>query len=118
MHEAKHEVSPDVQVSTYFVRTGHVTRIKNFYCKTPDTHTRIIRSIADVTAEIFKIKNCSVGNLFKYTFYEGKKKLGELRFSETIELLLVLYPRDSGEQYRTIRSSAVYEQNFYLYLFT
>ena len=31
------------------------------------THIRKIRLIADVTAEIFKIKNCSVGNLFKYT---------------------------------------------------
>ena len=30
-------------------------------------HIRKIHFIADVTAEIFKIKNCSVGNLFKYT---------------------------------------------------
>ena len=32
-----------------------------------DTHIRKIRLIAYVTAEIFKIKNCSVGNLFKCT---------------------------------------------------
>ena len=32
-----------------------------------DTHIPKIRLIIDVTVEIFKIKNCSVGNLFKFT---------------------------------------------------
>ena len=31
------------------------------YFVTSDTHIRKLRFIADVTAEIFKIKNCSVG---------------------------------------------------------
>ena len=70
MHEAKKANSDDL-VLTYFVRTGHVTRIEisfrtNGYYITSDTHIRNIRLIAGVTAEIFKIKNCSVGNLFKY----------------------------------------------------
>ena len=73
MHEAKRAISDDL-VSTYFVRTGHVTR--NFNCFSNESllhnlrhsHTKI-PLIADVTAEIFKIKNCSVGNLFKYRSY-------------------------------------------------
>ena len=58
----------DDLVSTYFVRTGHVARIWNYfltnaYFITSDTRIRKTRLIADVTTEIFKIKNCSVGNL-------------------------------------------------------
>ena len=75
MHEPKRANSDDL-VSTYFVRTGHVTRIKNLfskkaYFKTSDTYIRKIRLIADVSAEIFKIKKCSVANLFKYIWYRG-----------------------------------------------
>ena len=71
MHEAKRANSDDL-VSTYFVRTDHVTRIENLFSKesflkTSDTHVRKIRLTAYVSAEILKIKNCSVGKLFKYT---------------------------------------------------
>ena len=38
-----------------------------YYFITSDTYIRKIRLIADITAELFKIKNCSVGNLFKYS---------------------------------------------------
>ena len=70
MHEAKTANSDDL-VSTYFVRTGLVTRLKNSflmkaYFITSDTYIRKIRMIADVTTKVIKIKNCCVGNLFKY----------------------------------------------------
>ena len=78
MHEVKRANSDDL-VSTYFVRTGHVTRIKNFFSNESLLHnlrhsqTKEKKGlIADVTAEIFKIKNCSIGNLFKYILHVCK----------------------------------------------
>ena len=36
------------------------------YFMASDTRIRKMRLMVDVTVEIFKIKNCSVGNLVKY----------------------------------------------------
>ena len=47
------------------------------YFLTSNTHVRKMRFIADITVEIFKIKNWGVGNLFKYILYmkpHGKKR--------------------------------------------
>ena len=75
MHEAKRTNSDDL-FSTYFVRTGHVALTKAYFI-TSGTHIRKIRLIADVTAEIFKIKNCSVGTLFKFTIWAVNNKGAE-----------------------------------------
>ena len=61
----------DDLVSTYFVRTGHMTWIKNFFSNQSLLHNlrhSHTKNMLDswCHAEIFKIKNCSVGNLFKY----------------------------------------------------
>ena len=47
MHETK-RASPYDLISTYFVRTSHVTRIKNFFSDEPQTLTYE----TDFTAEI------------------------------------------------------------------
>ena len=70
MHEAKRAILDDL-VSTNCVRTGH--ELKNTFLTkaffiTLDTHVQNIRLKTDVTAEILKIKNCGVENLFKYIY--------------------------------------------------
>ena len=64
MHEAKTANSDDL-LSTNFIRTGHVTQCKisfltKAYFITSDNRKRKMRLTASVTAEIFKIKNCSL----------------------------------------------------------
>ena len=70
MYEAKRANSDDL-VLTYSSElvTWHEFKISfltKAYFITSDTHILKIRLIADVIVEIFKIKYCSVGNLFKY----------------------------------------------------
>ena len=48
----------------FFIFISFLTKT---YFITSDTHIRKIRLRTDVTAELFKNKNCSVGNLFKYS---------------------------------------------------
>ena len=106
--EAKKANSDDI-VSTYFVRTGHVARIKNLFFNeillNKLRHSKL-RLIVDVIAEILKLKTCSVGNLFKYIY------TSELRLiSQFVTLPVPHYPK-AGENYKYWRLLNFVEHNW------
>ena len=55
-------------ISSELVNEFKISFLTKAFFVTSDTHLRNLRFIADVTAEIFEIKNGSVGNLLVYIY--------------------------------------------------
>ena len=59
------------------------------YFITSDTHIRKLRSISDITNEVFKIRNCSVGVQIYYPFEAYEAMVGVLEIMAKIVCILL-----------------------------